>query len=70
MLEGLSLKLEGRHHCGLDDCRTIAGILIELLKRGNVKRKDVDKKVKHRSPTETCTVYSTIAKDLRDLDPQ
>ena len=63
MLEGLSLKLEGRHHCGLDDCRNISQILIELL----YQRRDVDKKARYRSPTETCTGYSNIAKDLKDL---
>ena len=44
MLEGLSLKLEGRHHCGLDDCRNIARILIELLKRGSVNEKMLTRK--------------------------
>lgn len=34
MLQILGLKLEGNHHCGLDDCRNIARILAELLRTG------------------------------------
>lgn len=34
MLAELEMTLEGRHHCGLDDCRNIARILKELLRRG------------------------------------
>lgn len=34
MLQNLGLKLEGKHHCGLDDCRNIARILAELLRTG------------------------------------
>nr|MEE4268451.1 3'-5' exonuclease [Candidatus Krumholzibacteria bacterium] len=34
MLNGLGLKLEGRHHRGIDDCRNIARIYLALLARG------------------------------------
>jgi len=34
MLKSLGLKLEGRHHRGIDDCRNIARIAQELVKRG------------------------------------
>lgn len=34
MLRGLGLKLEGRHHRGIDDCRNIARILLALQDRG------------------------------------
>ena len=34
MLTELEMTLDGRHHCGLDDCRNIARILQELLRRG------------------------------------
>jgi len=44
MLKGLELELEGRHHCGLDDCRNIARILIELLKRGSVNEEMLTRK--------------------------
>ena len=30
MLEQCKLKLEGRHHSGLDDCRNIARVLVHL----------------------------------------
>ncbi|CAN0242565.1 unnamed protein product [Ectocarpus sp. 13 AM-2016] len=33
MLSALGLVLEGRHHSGLDDCRNIARIAIELCRR-------------------------------------
>ncbi|KAK7194184.1 phosphotransferase [Novymonas esmeraldas] len=36
MLEVLGLPLQGRHHSGIDDCRNIAAVLCELLKRGHV----------------------------------
>jgi len=41
MLELLHLKLEGRHHSGLDDCRNIARILQVLLRRGGVLESDL-----------------------------
>ena len=34
MLNGLGLKLEGTHHRGIDDCRNIGRILLELKARG------------------------------------
>lgn len=34
MLKALGLRLEGRHHRGIDDCRNIARIVQELAKRG------------------------------------
>jgi ERI1 exoribonuclease 3 len=35
MLDKLGLKLEGRHHSGIDDCRNIVRIAQQLLtKRG------------------------------------
>lgn len=34
MLQTLGLSLDGRHHCGLDDARNIAKIVVALLKRG------------------------------------
>mmetsp|Transcript_23261 Transcript_23261/g.37213 ORF Transcript_23261/g.37213 Transcript_23261/m.37213 type:complete len:342 (-) Transcript_23261:38-1063(-) len=34
MLSELSLSLDGRHHCGLDDARNISKIVIELIKGG------------------------------------
>ncbi|XP_060574985.1 ERI1 exoribonuclease 3-like [Ruditapes philippinarum] len=34
MLEGLEIHHQGRHHSGIDDCKNIGNILIELLKRG------------------------------------
>ncbi|CAJ1431480.1 unnamed protein product [Effrenium voratum] len=37
MLESLEMPLEGRHHSGLDDCRNIARILAELLRRGTIQ---------------------------------
>lgn len=36
MLNGLGLKLEGRHHRGIDDCRNIGRIYLTLLARGGV----------------------------------
>ncbi|XP_055956272.1 ERI1 exoribonuclease 3 [Patella vulgata] len=36
MLSQLKLKHQGRHHSGIDDCKNIANIVIELLKRGYV----------------------------------
>lgn len=41
MLEVLHLELEGRHHCGLDDCKNIARILEELLKRGGTIKEEL-----------------------------
>jgi inhibitor of KinA sporulation pathway (predicted exonuclease) len=35
MLDKLGLELQGRHHSGIDDCRNIARILIEMLKDGS-----------------------------------
>ena len=34
MLRGLGLKLEGKHHSGIDDCRNIASIVRALAQRG------------------------------------
>jgi inhibitor of KinA sporulation pathway (predicted exonuclease) len=34
MLSKLGLELQGRHHSGLDDCRNIGRVLVELVKRG------------------------------------
>ena len=34
MLKMFDLKLEGRHHSGIDDVYNIAQVTIELLKRG------------------------------------
>lgn len=34
MLEALNLKLEGRHHSGIDDCGNIARCAIEMLEGG------------------------------------
>ena len=34
MLRGLDLKLEGRHHSGIDDCRNIAKVVRALANRG------------------------------------
>merc|ERR1711976_800704 len=36
MLKVLKLPLEGRHHSGIDDCRNIAKIVLNLLQRGIV----------------------------------
>jgi ERI1 exoribonuclease 3 len=36
MLPALNLKLEGKHHSGIDDSKNIAKIALELLKRGGV----------------------------------
>uniref|UniRef100_A0A7S4QS23 Exonuclease domain-containing protein n=1 Tax=Alexandrium monilatum TaxID=311494 RepID=A0A7S4QS23_9DINO len=41
MLGALGLELQGRHHCGLDDCRNIARILGELLRHGPVLESDL-----------------------------
>ena len=54
MLEGLSLKLEGRHHCGLDDCRSISRILIELINEEMLTRKrGTDLQLRHVQCTAT-----------------
>ena len=34
MLNGLNIKLEGRHHSGIDDCYNIAKILQKMLEDG------------------------------------
>lgn len=34
MLDDLGLELKGHHHRGIDDCRNITDILIELVKKG------------------------------------
>lgn len=34
MLTKLGLKLEGRHHSGIDDCRNIAKVLVTMLNHG------------------------------------
>jgi len=36
MLEGLHIKLEGRHHSGIDDCRNITKILVRMLQDGAI----------------------------------
>lgn len=36
MLSALKMDLDGRHHSGIDDCRNIAKILIEVLKKDAV----------------------------------
>lgn len=38
MLDHFNLKLEGRHHSGLDDCHNLARIFIELTKYGLTKK--------------------------------
>jgi inhibitor of KinA sporulation pathway (predicted exonuclease) len=40
MLSILSLKLEGRHHSGIDDCHNISRIFAKLIKKG-LKRRDI-----------------------------
>lgn len=37
MLDYLKLKLDGRHHSGIDDCANISKIFIELVNRGLTK---------------------------------
>ena len=49
MLKGLGLKLQGRHHSGLDDCRNTARIVHELLQRGGVDHIRVTKRAKSRA---------------------
>jgi len=34
MLQKCGLKLEGRHHSGIDDAKNIASIVIHMLKSG------------------------------------
>ena len=34
MLESVELKLEGKHHSGIDDSKNIARLAIELIKQG------------------------------------
>jgi len=48
MLPALDLQLIGRHHCGLDDCRNIARILSELLRRGGKISDSMISKLKAR----------------------
>ncbi|PWV10402.1 putative phosphotransferase [Trypanosoma cruzi] len=36
MLAAVGLPLKGRHHSGIDDCRNIASVVQELLRRGHV----------------------------------
>lgn len=36
MLKKLGLSLDGRHHCGIDDCKNIAKIVVKLLELGCV----------------------------------
>ncbi|XP_005098403.1 ERI1 exoribonuclease 3 [Aplysia californica] len=36
MLDRLNLKHEGRHHSGIDDCRNIANIAVEMVKKGYI----------------------------------
>ncbi|GFS21447.1 ERI1 exoribonuclease 3 [Elysia marginata] len=40
MLTGLRLQHVGRHHSGIDDCRNIANIVVELMKQGYVFREN------------------------------
>jgi ERI1 exoribonuclease 3 len=47
MLELLKLNLDGRHHSGIDDCRNIAKICIELLKKGISFRRSFKNYVKY-----------------------
>ena len=35
MLQYLKLKLDGRHHSGIDDTRNIAKIMIKMIKDGH-----------------------------------
>lgn len=41
MLEVLGLQLQGKHHCGLDDCRNIARVVRAMLPLGDVLPCDV-----------------------------
>ena len=34
MLNTLKIKLQGRHHSGIDDCRNISSIVTQLIRRG------------------------------------
>jgi len=34
MLEDMKLTLEGKHHSGIDDCKNIGRIVVEMLKQG------------------------------------
>jgi ERI1 exoribonuclease 3 len=34
MLNHLGLNLEGKHHSGIDDCRNIGRIVVEMMKKG------------------------------------
>ena len=36
MLDSLNLRLTGRHHSGIDDCRNIAAIAVEMIRDGFV----------------------------------
>ena len=45
MLEHLGLNLEGRHHSGIDDCKNLGRIVIEMIKRGCRFKKDFVKNV-------------------------
>lgn len=38
MLDHFKLKLEGRHHSGLDDCHNLSRVFIELVKQGMTKK--------------------------------
>ncbi|GFO05084.1 eri1 exoribonuclease 3 [Plakobranchus ocellatus] len=40
MLTGLNLQHIGRHHSGIDDCRNIANIVVELMRQGYVFREN------------------------------
>ena len=33
MLRELRIELAGKHHCGIDDCRNIAKVCVELINR-------------------------------------
>jgi len=36
MLRDMNLQLEGRHHSGIDDCKNIGRVLVEMLKQGKL----------------------------------
>jgi len=45
ILRGLQMKLEGRHHSGIDDCRNIARILIRMMRDGAIIRETTTKQL-------------------------
>jgi inhibitor of KinA sporulation pathway (predicted exonuclease) len=34
MLKKLKIELTGKHHSGIDDCKNLAKVVIEMIKRG------------------------------------